>query len=126
MTRASFEKVVRRWQSRLRLNHWDLVIDTETPAAGDAIAECIRHHSYDTAVMRFRPDWPQWERRYANDTIVHELLHLQERDLSEAVNTAQLFFHPEAWKQFNDRCEHEREGLVDRLATILVDLGGEV
>jgi hypothetical protein len=126
MTRPQLVRIVEVWQSRLRLTHWDLTVDTDTPANGEAIAECIRHHSYDTADLRFRPDWPTWSRRYANDTVVHELMHLQERDLSEAVNTAQLFCHPEAWKQFNDRCEHEREGLVDRLATILVDLGGEV
>ena len=115
MTRAGLEKIVRTWQKRLRLDHWDIKVDFTTPAEDGSIAENSRMNKYDDAIIRLHPDWQMWDAKFTAENMVHELLHCHDRDLQEALKNLD---GDKTWSQ------HELEGFVDRLACILVDLAG--
>ena len=122
MTKRQVERLVRDWQSRLKLDHWQITVDLDKAAGEGCVAECDRADSYDTATIRFAPGFSDWSRHYTEQAVVHELLHLYERDLHEAVKSVESLLGKPAYQQFSDRLLHEREGIVDRLATVIVGL----
>lgn len=111
MTQKQIERLVKDWQKRLRLDHWEIRIDWNSQAA--SIAENERSNFYDSAIIRLGTAWPTWSADYAEQTIVHELLHCHDRDLQQAVKALE---GDQTW------ATHEIEGLVDRLAMVLVSL----
>jgi len=128
VTKAKIEQIVRVWQSRLKLDHWRITVDWQRPSPPGSYAEVILEgDTYDVATVRLDlRGYPKWDQRMANETIVHELVHLHERDLRFAITSAEDMVAKPAWALYWDRVTHEREGLVDRVATVLVELGGLV
>ena len=115
MTKPQLERILRTWQRRLKLEHWDIKIDWNNPADDGAIADNERMNKYDDSIIRLSRTWPSWDSTYAAATIVHELLHCHDRDLQEAMKALD---GDKTWSA------HELEGFVDRLAVILVGLAG--
>jgi hypothetical protein len=139
MTEEQLERVLRTWQRRLRLDHWDLAIPwglrpgqnpDGTGEIDDSNAEIRIHEDYDQASIRLSSEYPTWSAEMANRTLVHELLHIFERGSDEAVKA----LAPDvtgalsklAYELFWNRYNHESENWVDRLAIIFVDLVGVV
>lgn len=120
MTRKQLERIVREWQKRLGLHTWDIEVDFREPAAEEAHASTWRSNVYERAGIRFDREWPRWEPRFANQVVVHELVHLMARDVEESFKPAEP--SPEV-SRLQDRAI---EQLVDRLACRFVDLGGMV
>jgi hypothetical protein len=130
-SRDDIEYIVKMWLARLYLTHWTIVFVWDKPLtkddpAGEALAEIDRYEEYDYAFARFGADFATWTREDANKTIVHELLHLSTRDLEWAADAVEKVLHPDAYKLHAARMKHETEAHVDRMATILVELGGIV
>lgn len=127
MSREDIERVVDVWKGRLYLAHWQTTIAWDRPLdEGDAIGECDRYDSYDYATLRFAPSLFTSDRRKVNTTVVHELLHMSMRDLEWAACSVEKLLPKAVYTLFDARFEHEAEAMIDRLATILVELGGEV
>lgn len=119
------ERTIRTWQSRLKLDHWNIKVDWDKPSAEGYDAECTRSDQYDSATLTFDSKFTKWDVEFATRTVVHELLHLHERDLSEAVKVIEVLVGKPSYQMIHERILHEREGLVDRLAWILVEITGE-
>lgn len=131
LTRADIEHIVTVWRERLYLAHWQIVFVWEKPLEqddplGEALAEIDRYEEYDYGFLRVGRNFQTWSREDANKTLVHELMHLATRDLEWAADAVERVLHPDAYKLHAARMKHETEAHVDRLATILVDLGGVV
>lgn len=118
------ERCVRVWQGRLGLSAWDVRVDWDEPAGPDANAETRYLNDYDRATVRFAPDVSGWSPEFLNRIVVHELLHLHLRDVDRVVADVDGFLHRDVFSQVEKRYEHESEGLVDRLAYRLVEIGG--
>lgn len=126
MTEARLTRIVRVWVKRLNLSGWAVSINFDEPASSDADATTWRSNSYDRAQIRVAPEWRTWSPETANRLMVHELLHLCTRDIDRVVASVEPELMPQAWKLLDDRYDHEIEGLVDRLSTVFVDIGGLV
>jgi hypothetical protein len=125
--RAEMERITRVWQERMRLTYWEITFDWSTPLdPEETLGEIIRNNPYDDAKIRFAANFAEWDRRFANVVIVHELMHLLTRDLEEAAESAGALLGASAGKLFQARLDYELEGVVDRTAAVLVDVGGVV
>lgn len=137
MTREQLEHILREWQRRLRLDHWDIQIRWHLPVDKENEAEIRISDDYEQASIRIsqhdEPDsdipcegFTSWSARRANEILVHELLHIFEKQtkrpvqayLPEKANLASELF----WTWY----EHGAENWVERLSLILVDLAGVV
>lgn len=118
------ERCVRVWQGRLGLSAWDVRVDWDEPASEEANATMQYLHDYDRSTVRFGEDVLGWERVFLNRIVVHELLHLHLRDVDRVVADLDGLLHRDVQDQVSKRYEHELEGLVDRLACRLVEIGG--
>jgi len=113
------EAIITGWKHRLGLEGWEISVAWDEPLEQeDSLAEVVPLSVYDYAKLRLSPAWPTWDRRWANLTILHELIHLLTRDYGCAIGAAEPMFSPTAWTIFESRCDHEEEQLVDRLATL--------
>ena len=120
--RDELERIVAVWQQRLRLGHWQIRIDWDTPS--DHHADIKPWSVYDYATLRFNSAAPTWSPLIANRNIVHELLHLALRDVDYAVETAELVMAANTYKLFEAAVDNASEAAIDRLATVLVHLAG--
>ena len=127
MTREHLELIVREWQRRLNIPHWRVTIDWDEPANENNYAEITRTGAlYEGARMRLEPGYETWPLELANELIAHELMHAVMFDLQAAVESAEEVMTGAAFKLFEHRFVHELEGVVDRLALMLVHYAGVV
>ena len=115
------------WQGRLGLGQWNLElefdVEFESPTQN---AEVRWDWSYDNATLELGTEWREWDNDRLQVVLVHELLHIFTRDLEVAVADAVDYFPLREKRHVRDRWQHEIEGVVDRLAVRLVDVGGLV
>jgi hypothetical protein len=126
---AKLERIVRTWQKRLMLEHFDIELDLQNePEVEEALAAVTPSELYDMAVVQFRGDWQTHDLYQLNRIVVHELLHIMFRDYGMAVRSVSVTgsLSSDVRMLWHDRCHDAEEGLIDRLAQRLVDLGGVV
>jgi hypothetical protein len=132
MTEAQLHKAIQRWQQRLSplgVGHWivrSVTVSEDHPdGRRDACASVFRSGDYDAADFWFDS---QWLVRTASEeihrAIVHEWLHVAMRDLDNAINMDTLAnFVPYTLRKLQvEQVDHEREGLIERLAVLIVQL----
>lgn len=126
MTQTQIEKRLRRWQTVLNLNHWEISTELVEIAGQDedAAAAVIRSDDYDRAVIQVaRPHLEDEDaQRQLDISLCHELMHIHMRDLDTLVDS--LLFRQssqDAASAMHPNWLHLREGLVDRLARVLVN-----
>lgn len=137
MNQEAIEHIVQVWQQRLRLTHWDIQVRWGLPVDKSCDAEIKISDDYEQASIRIQtiddPDtepptehFSKWTPEQANRIIVHELLHIYEkqtkRPLEQFMPEKPTPAHDLLWAWY----EHGAENWVDRLAMIFVDLVGVV
>lgn len=129
LTRDDIETILQEWQTRLNLGHWRISIkwDEKIESEDEADAEFLASDWYDEASIRLNPNWPDWDRREANVTIVHELCHLIQRDICTCVDSLKPKIAKSVWQHWSDGWfQTVNEKTVEHLAQAFVDLGGVV
>ena len=122
MTRARIVRLIERHARQLKLTAWKIEVDLSTKLPGEQDAEVRWDWSYDNATVVLAADkWPAWDEAYARKVIVHELLHIVTRDLCVCVAEVSVTLPKAAQRLARDRWEHELEGVIERLAVVLVD-----
>lgn len=112
--------IVRVWQDRLGLERWKIDVKVSAEPLG-GFADVQASSQYDFATVTFAAGIAD---EVAEQTVVHELLHLLLRDLDAAMEDARSQLHPQASLQVEKRYEFAQEGFVDRLAARIVEFGG--
>ena len=120
MTQKQVERIVWEWQKRLGLATWDLRINFAEPCHEEADATMTRSNTYERGELRLDKDWGKWSKPWANQIIVHELVHLLTRDIEESFKPAEP---SPVVSKLQDRAV---EQFVDKLAYRLVEIGGVV
>jgi hypothetical protein len=135
VTRKEIESLVALWQKRLGLEGWRIVFvwDSEPESdeeKGEAIAEVdAQSVPYRRSHMRFARKVEEWPREAwgehgaftADEVIVHELLHLAQRDCDRAaMDLDDGHLHRDAYEIRNSAYHEARERFVDDLARALV------
>lgn len=129
-TRAEVRRLVRAWQRRLKLTHYkiDVVFDdfgnAEVGADTGTFATVKVHSDYDVARLTVNTLFVMWDEKVLNVVIVHELLHIHENGVGVTVEALEEILETDAYKLLDARYNHEVESLIERLATIIVELGG--
>jgi len=123
MTLSDVAELVAGWQEPLGLTTWNLTIElVANPGDNDdALASCTPDGPYERATLQFADALLQYPPRRVEEAVVHELLHLTCRDLTFAIQDAEEQLGPVAGPMFHNRTLHELEGVVDKVATLLVD-----
>ena len=127
LSRDELERILAVWQHRLRLDHWRIEIAWDRPLDDDDAegeVQCAEH--CDSATVRLATGCTGWTRARASAVVVHELVHVVCRDMDALVDAAKLAMGDQTHVLFADRYEHETEGVVERLATVLAELAGTV
>lgn len=117
---AQINSIVSDWTTRLGLTHWVIKVTTEPPDKPWRNAQIDVSRCYDTATIKLQTGYEKWSREEATQTMIHELLHLHFRDLDESVELNE-HLHNDAYDIFKSRYTHETEGIIDRLARVLVE-----
>lgn len=128
MTRPQLEKRVKHWQdtlSVLGVGHFrieSINVNDESPSGStNANASVWTSSHYDSVHFWFstsvlHPD----QAHLVDETIVHEWLHVAMRDYDEVLDIVESWMPPHTYSDFESTLQHEREGLVDRLARQIV------
>lgn len=112
------------WADRLYLHGWEFDVEFAVRPEGRSSSwiACVKTDSqYDEATLQFNKEKLKELKQTQIDVyIVHELLHVMMRDLDEAIESVMEFFSHREWTLWKERVDHEEEGLVMRLAEIIV------
>ena len=126
MTRRQLERIVRQWIQRLGLERWEISIEWDDWDPDDGSRAYVwRSRDYETARLYFNPvEWPKWESRFANQGVVHELLHVMTREAEFVLELLDGRLAGDLVSTIETSHKHAMEGVVDALAWRLVDLAG--
>lgn len=137
MTKDEVERIVTEWQARLGLSHWDIRVVWDKEVEEGCEASIKVSDDYEQASIRIQqipdektgaPHYEGWTDRYANETIVHELLHVFEIGTRLSVAALEPSVTGVVSKAIYEltyaRYMHEAENWIDRLAKRFVDLAG--
>lgn len=131
MTEAQLQKRVKFWQKRLAplgVGHFRIDRIEVTPEPhGNSNAWAAVHvsNSYDSCEFEFRPDVLDQEPEDADETIVHEWLHVFLRDFKQSIHYVDDQLSNAIQDMWDDILSHEEEGVVDRLARLVILLNSE-
>jgi hypothetical protein len=118
-------KRVEFWQHRLAalgLGHWrigrvSIVSQDDMPGDRRAKASVQCEPVYDTCDFWFEYSFLEGAtEKEVDEVILHEWVHVFMRDLDQAVESIENALSPGVGEQWEDWVDHEREGLVDRMA----------
>lgn len=73
--REAVTRYIGMLQEELRLRDWDITVDFDHMAAGDAYAEITPHENQKRAEIRFGLDFMTLDAAGVRQTLTHELLH---------------------------------------------------
>lgn len=107
----------------LGLQHWRITVEIVDEPEGKASADAAVNVSayYDQATIQFAADrLEELTPEELDETIVHELIHVVNRDLWDAMTQPEYMFGKPAWSVHYDRIDHEMEGVVERVARSIV------
>lgn len=123
-TKKSMENRVAHWLKILHLEHWQVKIkwDACLPKDENSEAEIDAGDQYLFASLRLSTDWPYWTEEWADRTILHELLHIFDRERDVAAKSVEDLLKDDAFTIYWKRYEHERENAVDVMAEIIYEL----
>lgn len=122
-TRRWLRQRAKVWVPRLGLERWDVELLDEP--CDDANALTWRSNSYDRATIQFSDELAEWSFGRAEQTLVHELLHLCHRDVDQAFSELEDRLQGDVWSVARGRYDHVMEGFIDRLASRLVEIGSK-
>lgn len=132
MTKREAIKLAQRveaWQKRLAplgIGHFRIlavhVVD-QTPGGARANASVFTPSDYDSAEFWFKYDYvEECNEQELDETIIHEWLHVAFRDLDDALEVVESWMPEATHNDFENRIDHEREGVIDRLARLIYAL----
>jgi hypothetical protein len=131
LDRAYADLVLEAWLIRLGMLEWRVSVDWHAHGWADSdlhYAQVMVPATLLTTTIRLNADRSGgWDDDLdLNETIVHELLHLAMRDVEQLVDSLLEHLLPMARELGSDRWRHAEELVVERLARVLVALGGVI
>lgn len=136
MTAKQLQARVRYWQRKLPLlglTHWRIaasVVDDIDPVADDSVlglspvALADADTFYDNAEIEIKRSALERPQQHLDELIVHELLHVVDRDRDNAENSILEYLSGVAREAEECRLRAGREKSIDRVARQIVALHG--
>ena len=117
MDKRKCEKVLKAWQDILDLNHWDLELHINEEENWDRYGQCSCVQGQKRAIITI---WNGLDLKKAEDTIVHELLHVLLDPLTSLLEQWQAQVPDDQKKLYGEQFEQSLEQTVYRLTRILL------
>lgn len=121
-------KRIEAWQKRvpeLGVSHFrfTLTLDDNVPGSPHASAAAVTPSDYDNVEFHFAYGFLEdaTDERI-DEVIVHEWVHVAMRDLDHTLHAVEKWMPEATYADFEETVDHEREGLVDRLAKLIYRL----
>lgn len=131
ITPVQLAKRVERWGKTLAslgVAHFEFdvtIADEAPPEGGGGDAAVWVADDYDVLHFYFKHEYLQdCTEGQLDQTIVHEWMHVAMRDHDTMCKLVQDWMPPATYDTWLEALKHEREGLVDRLANVIVQLNG--
>lgn len=124
MTKAGLERILRVWCDRLPLDSWDVSMDWDAAPDSGSRACVWLPTDYHRARIGVTSEFGSWSDLEANQTMVHELMHVLLRDLSTVAEHSAGLLGGQAEALSYKQWRHAEEGLVEAMAFALVDTVG--
>jgi hypothetical protein len=134
MTPRQLYRRVEYWQRKLKglgFEHWRVTVtvsteleatDTDARDGLDPVAYADVSHYYDTVDFEFRKDMLDKPQDEIDELIVHEWLHVWDRDREQGEVELFRYLSEDARQAERDRVCAAKEGQIDRMARVLVAL----
>jgi hypothetical protein len=116
MDRRQSEKLLKTWQGFLGLNHWDLELQVNEEENWDRYGQCACVQGQKRAVITL---WNGLNLDKAEDTVVHELLHVVLDPLATLLEQWQNQLSEDQKKLYADQFDQSLEQTVYHLAKVL-------
>lgn len=128
LTRDDILTILSTWQERLWLREWRIEVKWTDTGPDGCSAAVSRNPTCRIADLWLHPDWPTWSRAFANETIVHELVHCLHRDPDMALerHLGGGLLSGQAEALVMESYDLAMERFVDDISRILVTAFGEV
>jgi hypothetical protein len=121
VTRTQIREYVNEWQHLLQLDRWHITLKWE--ALEDIVAEIVTDDMYDYATIKFDDAVLATKgAEYIEKTVIHELLHLHDRDRKMMFEEISSSLAPDTWRLFERVIYQQTEAQLDRIASILYDI----
>jgi hypothetical protein len=121
---SKIQTAIDKWQPLLHLERWKLTIKWSEIDGG--AAEVAPEGMYEAAYIKFNAAELEGKTdEYIERTVVHELVHLLDRDRQEVMAQVENNLSPDTFKLFENVNSQMTESFVDRIATILYELERE-
>lgn len=132
VTHRQLQRKIALWQKRLALlgvSHWRFTVKIvpniepqgSDPSDSDIAARATTSEVYDNVEFLFKASiLDSKTEEELDELIVHEWLHVADRDRDEAEQAIMESLGPQAADAWEDRFWRLREGQVDRLARLIV------
>lgn len=124
------DRRVRKWQKRLMplgVAHFEIVyveISDEIQGHANRQAEVSVERHYDNCGFEFKREFlDECSPSDLDQAIVHEWLHVAMRDHDNALEEVENWMPEKAYDAWHTHVLHEREGFVDRVATLIAKSG---
>ena len=121
MTKREVERLLRRLQTLMGLDHWRIDLDWGQEASGGNYGEVWRSYQYDDATIYLGESWRERDFEGIRYTLLHELGHILCRDLDRCARDLEKELG-DAFPMYEKRYCHEIEGVVDRYALVIAGL----
>lgn len=128
ITPIQLAKRVEKWAkvlAPLGVAHFEfsVVLTDDIPPDGQGQAAANISSHYDVVKFYFLNSYiEECTEDQLDQTIVHEWMHVAMRDLDETLQTVCTWMPPATYTDWEETVTHEREGIVDRLATLVIQL----
>lgn len=128
MTELELTERLLDWQDRLSdlgigaFRIREVNISAESPTGNYANAAVLASSHYDNVEFWFRDDFlDEADDEEIDETIIHEWMHVAMRDIDAAVETAEAWMPSGTADMWRQNVDHEREGLIDRVARTVLN-----
>lgn len=129
MTITQLRHRIEFWQKKLKplgVDHWwiDRISIVQDPGGNPNSGAAVHtSNDYDRCSFEFAKETIETiDPRELDRTIIHEWLHVAMRDVDSAQRAAEAYLAPQTWEVLDDRFDHEKEGLVERLSFLIEQL----
>lgn len=130
ITPIQLAKRIERWGKTLAslgVAHFEFTVHLvdDVPPDGSGQAAAWVSNDYDMVRFYFQHEHiEECTEGQLDQTIVHEWLHIAMRDYDSVTELVETWMPEATYTQWEQMLKHEREGIVDRIATVIVQLHG--
>lgn len=131
MTIHQLRRRIQFWQkvlAPLGVGHWwiDRISLVDAPFGRDGSKGAVWYSGdYDRCTFEFSHALMDEGQSEIDRTIIHEWLHVAFRDLDKSIEVFEDILAPQTWETADDRIDHEKEGVIDRLAFLIEQMHRE-